>query len=200
MPKSRRDRKITLSKTQKKVGLEFKQGLVDKLRGSVDDYARCFVFTVENMRNNHLKELRDSWSHSKFFLGKNRVMSLALGKSEEEEYAENLHQVSKLLRNQCGLLFTNEENDKVIAFFDKHSAPDYARCGSKATETVRLEPGPLEQFPHSIEPQLRALGMPTALKKGVVHIVAETGYEVMKLKSLFWLPTQNSYDLRPEIA
>ena len=55
MPKSRRDRTVTLSKTRKKVGLEFKQSLVDKIRKAVDDYARCFVFTVDNMRNSHLK-------------------------------------------------------------------------------------------------------------------------------------------------
>lgn len=40
-----------------------------------------------------------------------------------------------------------------------------------ATETVELEEGPLTQFPHSLEPQLRALGMPTALKKGVVTLL-----------------------------
>lgn len=43
---------------------------------------------------------------------------------------------------------------------------DYARAGNKATFTVNLDPGPLEQFPHSMEPQLRQLGLPTALKKG----------------------------------
>merc|ERR1712037_804 len=155
MPKSRRDRAVTLSKTRKKVGLEFKQSLVDKIRKAVDDYARCFVFTVDNMRNSHLKELReDSWSHSKFFMGKNRVMSLALGRDEASEYNENLHKVSRLLRNQCGLLFTNQNKDSVMDFFT------------------------LSQFPHSIEPQLRALGMPTALKKGVVTLLSD--YTVCK--------------------
>lgn len=43
---------------------------------------------------------------------------------------------------------------------------DYARAGNKATFTVSLDPGPLEQFPHSMEPQLRQLGLPTALKRG----------------------------------
>jgi len=172
MPKSRRDRTVTLSKTRKKVGLEFKQSLVDKIRKAVDDYARCFVFTVDNMRNSHLKELReDSWSHSKFFMGKNRVMSLALGRDEASEYNENLHKVSRLLRNQCGLLFTNQKKDSVMDFFTGHEQPDFARTGGEATEDVILPEGPLSQFPHSIEPQLRALGMPTALKKGVVTLL-----------------------------
>ena len=32
MPKSKRNKVTTLSKTSKKVGLEFKQGLIDKIR------------------------------------------------------------------------------------------------------------------------------------------------------------------------
>ena len=42
-----------------------------------------------------------------------------------------------------------------------------------------LNQGPMEQFPHSIEPQLRALGLPTSLKRGVVHLIAEE-YTVCK--------------------
>lgn len=55
---------------------------------------------------------------------------------------------------------------------------DYARAGNKATFTVSLDPGPLEQFPHSMEPQLRQLGLPTALKRGVVTLLSD--YEVCK--------------------
>jgi len=81
MPKSKRDRKVTLSKVTKKIGLNFKQELIDKIRQAVDDYDRLFVFNVENMRNKKLKALREEWRKtSKFFLGKNRVMSIALGK------------------------------------------------------------------------------------------------------------------------
>lgn len=44
---------------------------------------------------------------------------------------------------------------------------DYARSGNRAQMDVTLDEGPLEQFPHSMEPQLRQLGLPTALKKGM---------------------------------
>lgn len=43
---------------------------------------------------------------------------------------------------------------------------DYARAGNVAQMAVTLDEGPLEQFSHSMEPQLRQLGLPTALKKG----------------------------------
>merc|ERR1712141_734024 len=84
MPKSKRDRKIALSKTTKKVGLETKQAIVD-------NYPRLFVFSIDNMRNLHFKHVRETWkAHSTFVMGKNRIMSLALGRDEAEEYAEKV--------------------------------------------------------------------------------------------------------------
>lgn len=47
---------------------------------------------------------------------------------------------------------------------------DYARAGNKAQMNITLDEGPLEQFTHSMEPQLRQLGLPTALKKGKIKM------------------------------
>ena len=180
MPKSKREKKISLTRTQKKVGLEFKQALVDKVRSAVDNYARIFVFKPENQRNATMKDVRGKWSHSKFFIGKNRVIAKALGNTPEEEYSENLHKVSMLMRGEVGLLCTNEKTEDVIEFFDNLSAADYARTGAKCTETVVIPAGPVEQFSHDIEPHLRSLGLPTKLEKGIVtlyqeHTVCEEG-------------------------
>ena len=40
-----------------------------------------------------LKEVRSQWKESRFFYGKNRVMQLALGRTEAEEYKEGLHNI-----------------------------------------------------------------------------------------------------------
>ena len=119
MPKSKRDRKVTLTKTSKKGGLEFKQGLIDRIRQSVDAFSNLYVFSVDNMRNNHLKAVRESWKSENrkatFFMCKNRIMALALGREESEEYNDNLHKVSKLLRGaNRGLMFTNEGRYNLI--------------------------------------------------------------------------------------
>jgi len=172
MPKSKRDKKISLTRTKKK-GLESKQNLVEEMRKCVDDYARIFVFSVEHMRNNKLKDVRMQWRHSRFFLGKNKVMGLALGRSVEEEVADNLHKVTQSLSGQRGLLFTNQTKEEVLEYFDKLSESDYARSGDIATETVALKQGLLEQFPHSIEPQLRKLGLPTKLERGVPALLVD---------------------------
>nr|ALS04822.1 mRNA turnover 4-like protein [Pseudodiaptomus poplesia] len=173
MPKSKRDKKISLTQVDKKNGLETKQKLVDTVRNCVDTYARIFVFKPENMRNLKLKEVRDKWNHSKFFIGRNRVIAKALGKTEAEEYNENLHKISLLLRGECGLLFTNEKTQDVLEYFQNLAEPDFARTGGKCTETVVLPEGPLPDFSHAIEPQLRQIGLPTTLKKGVVTLIKE---------------------------
>uniref|UniRef100_A0A4W2DGQ2 Ribosome assembly factor mrt4 n=2 Tax=Boreoeutheria TaxID=1437010 RepID=A0A4W2DGQ2_BOBOX len=165
MPKSKRDKKVSLTKTAKK-GLELKQNLIEELRKCVDTYKYLFIFSVANMRNSKLKDIRNAWKHSRMFFGKNKVMMVALGRSPSDEYKDNLHQVSKKLRGEVGLLFTNRTKEEVDEWFTKYTEMDYARAGNKATFTVNLDPGPLEQFPHSMEPQLRQLGLPTALKKG----------------------------------
>lgn len=64
----------------------------------------------------------------------------------------------------CSLL------DKMVfyinRYFNHFKEMDYARAGNRALMDTTLDEGPLDQFPHSMEPQLRQLGLPTALKKG----------------------------------
>ncbi|KAK3741821.1 hypothetical protein RRG08_018521 [Elysia crispata] len=172
MPKSKRDKKVSLTQTKRK-GLELKQRLIEKIRETADQYARIFTFSVHNMRNVQLKEIRQEWNHSRFFFGKNRVMQLALGRTDEEEYRENLHKLTRHLQGQTGLLFTNATEKEVLGYFSELYVPDYARSGTVAAQTVVLEEGALPEFSHSLEPQLRQLGLPTQLKKGVIHLLRE---------------------------
>ncbi|XP_044301280.1 mRNA turnover protein 4 homolog isoform X2 [Varanus komodoensis] len=177
MPKSKRDKKVSLTKTTKK-GLEVKQNLIEELRKCVDTYKFLFIFSVSNMRNNKLKDIRNAWKHSRMFFGKNKVMMVALGRSPMDEYKDNLHQVSKHLQGEVGLLFTNRTKEEVTEWFSQYRESDFARSGNRAAFAVSLDAGPLGQFPHSMEPQLRQLGLPTALRKGVVMLLSD--YEVCK--------------------
>ncbi|KAL3888625.1 hypothetical protein ACJMK2_000990 [Sinanodonta woodiana] len=172
MPKSKRNKKISLTQTRKK-GLELKQKIIEEIRECIDSYARIFLFSVQNMRNTYLKDVRCEWKHSRFFFGKNKVMSLALGRTAQDEYRDNLHQISSHLRGQTGILFTNKTKKEVVEYFKNFRKQDYARSGNTATQTVVLEEGLIPQFSHSMEPQLRQLGLPTALKKGVIALTKE---------------------------
>lgn len=173
MPRSKRDKKISLTKTERK-GLQWKQQIVEDIRHCVQKYPYIYLFSVQNMRNNLLKELRSEMKKdSRFIFGKNRVMQLALGKTEHDQIEPDLYKLAKRMRGQCGLLFTEREEDAILEWSKQYSALEYARSGFIAIETVVLPEGPLEDFSHAIEPHLRALGMPTKLDKGVVTLYKE---------------------------
>ena len=62
------------------------------------------------------------------------------------------------LIGSIGLFFTNRSRQEVASFFATYSHPDYARSGNLAQTQVTIPVGPLEQFQHTMEPQLRKLG------------------------------------------
>lgn len=69
------------------------------------------------MRSDKLTKLRIEWRDSRFFLGKNKVIALALGKTPEAEIADGISQLSSELKGEVGLLFTNESKKTVSLFF-----------------------------------------------------------------------------------
>ena len=78
------------------------------------------------------------------------------------------HTHTQALHGNVGLLFTNKSRPEVVKWFESFSEQDFARAGLSSPEEVSLPEGPLEQFSHSMEPQLRQLGLPTTLVKGVL--------------------------------
>jgi mRNA turnover protein 4 len=136
MPKSKRDKKVSLTKTTKK-GLEGKQKIIEDLIECCEKYDNVFLLNYENMRNNKLKEIRTQWNGSRFFFGKNNVMKLGLGKAEIDE------KFVQTLEGQCGLLFTNESKKVVVDWFETYVMDEFARSGFKAEETIVLYEGKL---------------------------------------------------------
>jgi mRNA turnover protein 4 len=180
MPKSKRVKKVTLSKTKGK-GFEGKTKSVEDVRACVEKYSSVYVYTAENMRNAPLKGIRAEWRDSRFFFGRTKQLAVALGRTTESEMRDGLSRVSEaLLGREGGLLFTNRTREEVLQYFDAYLHYDFARAGFVATETHTLTEGPLERMAHSIEPYLRKLGLPTKLDCGVVtllkdHIVCTAG-------------------------
>jgi len=161
---------VSLTKTARK-GLGFKQELIENVKKSVEEYDHILLFTVHNMRNVLMKEVREQWRDSRFFFGKNKVMGIGLKQANEEKMLSSLSKVSQNLVGQCGMLFTNRPLDEAVKFFETHSVADFAVGGSTVNTGVDLDEGPLPEFPHSIEPYLRELGLPTSLQKGVVTLL-----------------------------
>ncbi|XP_073309552.1 uncharacterized protein [Primulina huaijiensis] len=173
MPKSKRNRAVTLSKTKKK-GRVQKENVVNSIREAIEKFDLVYVFTFDNMRNIKFKEFRERLkSSSRFFIGSNKVMQVALGRSISDEIKPGLHKISKLLRGDSGILLTSLPKEEVQRIFEEYEDYDFARTGSVATEKVVLKEGPLKQFTHEMEPFLRKQGMPVRLNKGVVEIVSD---------------------------
>lgn len=63
MPKSKRAKVVHLSKVDKK-GKELTLKLFANVQESVDQYQYIYVFSVENMRNTYLKQVRDTSTSS----------------------------------------------------------------------------------------------------------------------------------------
>lgn len=115
---------------------------------------------------------------SRFFIGKNTVIAIGLGKTKEDEIQDDIHKISACLKGSCGLFFTNKPKNEVIEWFNNYSVVDYARTGFKVKENFALSAGPLPDFSHAMEPYLRKLGLPTSLERGVVTLLKD--YEVCK--------------------
>lgn len=173
MPKSKREKKVSLTKTKSK-GYAGKEKVIEEVRACVEKYSSVYVYMAENLRNAPLKGIRAEWADSRFFFGRSKQMAVALGKTASSEMRDGLAQVANTLVGQeGGLLFTNRARKDVERYFAQYSHDEYARAGFIATQTVTLPVGPLDRFAHSVEPYLRKLGMPTKLDCGVVTLLKE---------------------------
>lgn len=190
MPKSKRSKVVHTSQVQKKPAKEVNAALFELVQEAVDTYQHIFVFSVDNMRNTYLKEVRQHFSDSRLFFGKTKVMAKALGQTDAEEHAPGLHKLSKYLQGSVGLLCSNRDPKEVLEYFEGFVEVDFARAGMPATRTFTVPAGivystggeqPAEQdvpMPHSLEATVRKWGMPTKLDKG--KVVCLEDYTVCK--------------------
>jgi mRNA turnover protein 4 len=169
MPKSKRNRLVSLTKVQSK-GSKLKQKLIEDVRDACDIYPNFFILGIENMRNTSFKEVRNHWRGSRFFLGKNKVMAIALGSTESSAYKENIHLLAQQIQGSRALMCTDSSPETVLRYFQEFKAPHYARSGATATREFRIAAGPIAHLSFAMEPQLRRLGLPTELKTGVIHL------------------------------
>ncbi|KAK4135329.1 ribosomal protein L10 [Trichocladium antarcticum] len=179
MPKSKRSKVYHMTQVAKKTR-ENKDKLFANIRESIPEYQHCFVFSIDNMRNNYLKDVRRELGDCRLFFGKTKLTARALGSTPEEAQADGIHQLTRHLSGSVGLLFTNRDPSAITSYFASLSHVDFARAGTVATRTVTVPPGYVYStggavaaehdvpVSHSLEPELRRLGMPTRMVKGRV--------------------------------
>ena len=175
MPRSKRNKVVSLTKVKKK-GRSAKEEMVESIQQALSSYKRSFVISFENMRTGPFKKIQGQMRDSKFYIGKNKVVQVALGRSPEEESVDNSHQLSKFMRGQVCLLFTNKSDKELQSYISALDEPDFAKAGTKATYTVFLQKGTeaLADKGHGMEPYLRQLGLPTKLNMQKIELLADT--------------------------
>ncbi len=114
MAKSKRNKVVSLTKTKKSNVSEKKLELVEKIQKYMENFEYCYVFQFKNMTTMPMQELRNFWSDSKFVIGKNKVLQIALGRNEEETFKNNSYKLSKYLNGSCGLFFTDKDPEYVV--------------------------------------------------------------------------------------
>ncbi|KAI3994194.1 hypothetical protein MKX01_012451, partial [Papaver californicum] len=137
MPKSKRNRPVTLSKTKKK-RREQKENIVDSIRKAVEDFNSIYVFSFENIRNLKFKEFREQLKSSSryiIFIYLGVFMQISLGRSVSDEIRPWLHKVSKLLHGDAGLCFTNLPKEEIMGLFAELEEHDFARTGTTPTSS-----------------------------------------------------------------
>eukprot|EP01083_Nonionella_stella_P113401 334300_1 len=172
MPKSKRERLVSLTQTVKRTA-QSKSGLLERVRECCEMYTHCYVISFTNMRNKDIKDVRDHWKSSTMFFGKNKVMQIALGRKPQDEHKDGLHKVSKFLNGQRALFFTNSAKDEVVKYFEKLNKVDFARSGFVATETFEIPAGPIEHMEFSMEPRLKELGLPVRLNDRKLELLGD---------------------------
>ncbi|GKY97527.1 hypothetical protein MPSEU_000710900 [Mayamaea pseudoterrestris] len=183
MPKSKRSRPVALTQTEKKGTREHKTQYIQQVRDAIDAHKGLYLFHFENMRSSKFKDVRLYFrdDESRIFLGKNKLLQIALGRTEEEEYQENLHHVGKRIKGgSVGLLLTSLPRQQVESYFEQWEEPDFARSGSESPEQVMVTNEMLAAFPVSMMEQFRKLGMPVEIKNGKLLLTDREEWRLCK--------------------
>ncbi|KAL8273710.1 hypothetical protein Esti_002310 [Eimeria stiedai] len=190
MPVSKRAKVVHLSKTKKrKTGnrsraSDAKNLLIETVRQLAgEEGVQIYVVEVKNQKNALLKLARDALKPGRLFFGKNKVLQVALGTQPSTECLDNVCKLTKLLKGERGILLTKQNLPEVKKALGSITADEFAKAGFSATQTVTLQAGfdALAKFPHSMEPRLRSLGLPTQLQNGKINLLGN--YTVCKVGS-----------------
>lgn len=168
---------VALTQTTKKTR-DHKNAVVQEIRNAIDDHESIFLFSYENMRSHLFKKVRMDFrdpdmegKSSRIFLGKNKLMQIALGRTPEDEYGDNLRAMSKFVKGSVGLLVTSKPKDEVLDYFANLAEEDFARAGLIAPRKIAVTNEMLYNFQTSMVDQFKKLGLPVEVNNGKLILI-----------------------------
>ncbi|SOV18495.1 ribosome biogenesis protein MRT4, putative [Plasmodium sp. gorilla clade G2] len=158
MPKSKRNVKISLTKVKKKVNKKEMKDLklleIKKMIQIPNVYV--YVLDIRTYSNNNLKVAIEHFKpNGKFFIGKNKLMKLALGINENNEIKPNMSKISELLVGNRILLITKDSPLNVLKFFNEFQPEEYIKHGNISPQDITLKCGDVLNVPVSMQKDLQ---------------------------------------------
>lgn len=159
-----------------------KQSLITTIQTACSTYPYIYSFRLHNARTPFFQRLRRQLSDScQFSLGQNKVVQKALGKTKADAYKPGLEQVALQVNGTIGLLFSKLNKVELDDALSGFSWTDYSRPGSVAPHRVVIENcegglcrmDDMQAISPTLEPQLRAAGLPVMLKGGQVFLTVK---------------------------
>ena len=208
MPKSKRATRVSLTQTTTKKTRDHKTKYVDTVRSAIDDADRVYLFSYENMRSTHFKDVRchfrtsskkknaaassatmndddndDDGGGGRLFLGKNKLLQIALGRTAADEYSDNVSRISSHIAGSVGILCTSMSRAAVEGYFASLAMPEYAKCGTVCPETITITSecmiSDAANYPVCMMELLRKLGLPVEVRNGSLVLAGgRTSYVV----------------------
>jgi mRNA turnover protein 4 len=170
---------VNLTQTAKKTR-DHKSSFISEVREAIGNHDAVYLFSYENMRSNKFKNVRLHFREdseggnnntSRIFLGKNKLLQIALGRTPEEEFGDNLCQVSKYITGSVGLLLTSRDAQEVEDYFASLQEEDFSRAGSIAPVKVVITESMVSTYPASMMEHFRKLGLPVDIKDGKIVLI-----------------------------
>jgi len=170
MPKSKRERVVSLSKTRRK-NEGRKDALISSIRDCVDKYERLFLLRVPFIKSKDMDMMRRRLEGRLYFL-KNTLFRRAICPDDDSEHAPGLTKVSEHLSGQIIAVFTSQTDEELKPLFS-YTRVMYAKEGAIAPQTIVLHREDLSDLPSSSEPYVRALGVDCKVEQGKVVVQRE---------------------------
>lgn len=153
-----------------------KANYVNQLRNYSEEYSKILVVNADNVGSLQFQQIRKALrGMAVIVMGKNTMMKKAINLHKEKN--TKLQALVPLIKNNVGLVFTNEDLTKVrdIIVSNKVAAPARQGAISPIDVVVPANNTGLEPTKTSF---FQALNIPTKITKGTVEIIAD--YHLIK--------------------
>ncbi|NPA74870.1 MAG: 50S ribosomal protein L10 [Euryarchaeota archaeon] len=144
---------------------------VEKIVELINKYPVIGIVNINNIPAAQMQKMRASLrDKSVFIVGKNRLIKLAIEKSNKE----NIKDLAKYIDGQTGIIFTDMNAFKLAKMLDASKTKAPAKGGEIAPEDIVVHEGETPFKPGPIIGDLQKVGLPAAIQKGKIIIRKDT--------------------------